>query len=300
MTISPILATAASRRPALGRLANLLRQVGRVARQHPLGLASVVIILLFAAMALIAPLLVPYDPLEMRQAERLLPPSAHHLLGTDNFGRDVLSRILYGARVPFTVGIMSVLLGTSTGAFLGLSSGYFKGNMDILLQRLFDSMMAFPTLVLALTLVSALGASVPNVIVAIAIVQIPRSARVVRSAALSASAAEYVASAQAIGANHGRILVRHVLPNCLAPYWVYSTGEIAHAILIEATLGFLGLGTPPPTPSWGAMLAGAGRSFAESAPWIAFFPGLALSLTVLAFNLAGDSLRDAMDPRLHK
>lgn len=268
-------------------------------RTKPLGALGAVIVGLMMVVALCASFIAPYDPIDMNYGTPLARPGTAYLMGTDNFGRDVLSRVIYGARTSLYVALFSVLLGTGSGALLGVVSGYAGGRFDMVVQRLLvDVIMAFPTLVLALGMVSVLGPSLGNVIVAISIVQMPRSARIVRSAALSVREREYVEAAKAIGARAPRIVLFHVIPNCVAPYIVYATGALGAAVIVEASLSFLGVGTPPPTPSWGGMLAGVGREYMEIAPWMAIFPGAALSLTVFGFNMFGDSLRDILDPRL--
>jgi len=268
-------------------------------RTKPLGALGAVIVGLMMVVALCASFIAPYDPIDMNYGTPLAPPGTAYLMGTDNFGRDVLSRVIYGARTSLYVALFSVLLGTGSGALLGVVSGYAGGRFDMVVQRLLvDVIMAFPTLVLALGMVSVLGPSLGNVVLAISIVQMPRSARIVRSAALSVREREYVEAAKAIGARAPRIVLFHVIPNCVAPYIVYATGALGAAVIVEASLSFLGVGTPPPTPSWGGMLAGVGREYMEIAPWMAIFPGAALSITVFGFNMFGDSLRDILDPRL--
>lgn len=269
-----------------------------MARRKPLGAAGGLVVGLMVLAAIAAPLLAQRDPYFMDHSHPLQPPGPQFLLGTDNFGRDMFSRILYGARVSLFVGLLSVAVGSSAGGAIGLFSGHLGGRLDIVMQRFLDAMMSFPTIVLALAIMVGLGSSVTNVIVAIAIVEIPRVARIVRASALSVSRTEYVEAARAIGCPLSRLVLVHTLPNCFAPYLVYASAAVAHAMLIEATLGFLGLGSPPPTPSWGAMLAGAGGEFVEVAPWLAIFPGVALSLAIFGFNLLGDALRDILDPRL--
>ncbi|MEK7681967.1 MAG: ABC transporter permease, partial [Chloroflexota bacterium] len=227
-------------------------------------------------------------------------PSLRFWLGADELGRDVLSRVLYGTRLSLYVGLVSVLLGTTIGAGVGVISGYMGKKVDILLQRIIDTVMAFPTLILALAIVAVLGPSLNNVVIAVSVVLIPRGARVLRSAALSVKENPYIEAARAIGCSNTRVLLRHVLPQCMAPYIIVATAAIGWAITVEATLNFLGVGAPPPTPSWGAMLSGAGRQHLETSPWIAISPGVALSLTVFGFSLLGDALRDVLDPRLRR
>lgn len=271
----------------------------RFCRRKPLGAIGGLLICLMVLLALGAQIVAPYDPIAMNYATPLTAPGVTYPFGTDNFGRDVLSRVIFGARISLYVALLSIGLGTSAGAILGVLSGYIGGRFDMIVQRsIVDVIMAFPTLVLALGMVSVLGPSVGNVVLAIGVVQMPRSARIVRSAAISVREREYIEAARAVGAGPLRVVFLHVVPNCVAPYIVYATGALGAAVIVEASLSFLGVGTPPPTPSWGSMLAGAGREYMEVAPWMAIYPGVALSLAVFGFNLLGDSLRDVLDPRL--
>ena len=219
-------------------------------------------------------------------------------MGTDPLGRDVLSRIVYGARVSLVVGLASVLIGTLLGTVLGLVSGYWEGKLDQVIQRGVDTTMAIPGIVLALAVMSVLGQSLTNIILVIALVIAPGASRVVRGTVLAVKQHTFIDAAQALGASPGRIMARHVLPNVFAPILVIATVWLGNAIVIEAALSFLGLGTPPPTPTWGAMLSGEGRRNLETAPYLAIFPGVAISIVVLAFNMLGDALRDVLDPRL--
>jgi peptide/nickel transport system permease protein len=245
-----------------------------------------------------APLIAPYDPLDTDFLAQLSPPSAAHWLGTDAFGRDLLSRLIYGSRTALLVGFTSAFLGATLGALVGVSSAYFGGRVDLLTQRVVDIFLAFPIVILALAVVSILGPGIGNVIMAITVPMVPNCARVVRSSALAVRQKPYVEAAQAAGSRHGRIIFRHMMPNVMAPYLIMLTAYVGQAILLEASLSFLGLGVAEPTPACGLMLRGAAVEFAESAPWMAIFPGLAISLGVFAFNLFGDSLRDALDPKL--
>lgn len=272
-------------------------------RRKPLGAVSAVVILGLLAVALLAPLLAPRDPYALNLDERGLPirmqgPTAAFPLGTDPLGRDVLSRIVYGARVSLIVGFASVLIGTGLGTFLGLVSGYWEGRLDYVIQRGVDTAMAIPGIVLALAVMSVLGQSLTNIVLVIALVIAPGASRVVRGTVLAVKQATFVDAAQALGASPGRIVSRHVLPNVFAPILIIATVWLGNAIVIEAALSFLGLGTPPPTPTWGAMLSGEGRRNLETAPYLAIFPGVAISVVVLAFNMLGDALRDLLDPRL--
>lgn len=283
---------------ALGRAARTLKRALDFSRRQPLGVIGGMMFFAMAILAVGAPLLAPHDPLEMIQQARFVAPSAEFPLGTDKFGRDVLSRVIWGARISLTISVASVFLGTVAGGIMGILSGYQGGKTDLAIQRIVDVLMGFPTLLFALTIVAVLGASIANVILAIAIVQTPALARVVRGNVLSIKENQYIEAARAVGCSHLRIALTHVVPNIFAPVVIVATAGLARAILTEATLSFLGMGTPPPTPSWGADLSGLGRTYFERAPWIAIFPGLAISIEVLAVNLLGDSLRDEWDPRL--
>jgi peptide/nickel transport system permease protein len=277
--------------------------VALIVRRKPLGAVSAVVILGLLAVALLAPLLAPRDPYALNLNERGLPirmqaPTAAFPLGTDPLGRDVLSRIVYGTRVSLIVGFASVIIGTTLGTVLGLLSGYWEGRLDYVIQRGVDTTMAIPGIVLALAVMSVLGQSLTNIILVIALVIAPGASRVVRGTVLSVKKSTFVDAALALGASPGRIVTRHVLPNVFAPILVIATVWLGNAIVIEAALSFLGLGTPPPTPTWGAMLSGEGRRNLETAPYLAIFPGVAISVVVLAFNMLGDALRDVLDPRL--
>src|ERR1700675_3246155 len=267
-------------------------------RRRPLGAIGAAIVLLMLLVAVIAPWIAPYDPVAVDFGAMLSAPSAQHWLGTDSFGRDVLSRLIYGSRTALFVGFGSALFGATAGAILGVGSAYFGGKIDLYLQRLMDIFLSFPLIILALAIVAILGNTLPNLILAITIPMIPRCALVIRSSALAIREMPYVDAARASGFKHGRIIFRHMLPNVMAPYLIMMTAFLGQAILLEASLSFLGLGVQEPTPAWGLMLRGAAVEFAEAAPWMAIFPGIAISLAVFAFNLFGDSLRDALDPRL--
>ncbi len=254
------------------------------------------IVLLVALVALLAPLLSPYDPLGIDVPSRLVGPGAEHLFGTDNMGRDIFSRVVFGARISLLIGSLVVTCAAGAGIVLGLLAGY-NNRVDRILMRIMDGLMAFPTTLLAIALMAALGARLSNVIIALAIVFTPRVARVVRSVTLVVRELDYVQAAQALGAPDSRILARHVLPNCLAPVIVQGTFIFAESVLAEAALSFLGVGLPPYIPSWGTIIT-AGRMFMQTAPWITIFPGVAILVAVLGLNLLGDGLRDLADPRL--
>jgi peptide/nickel transport system permease protein len=274
------------------------RVVRDFTRERPLGAVGAAIVLLNLVVAATANVIAPYDPLATDYGAMLARPSAAHWLGTDAFGRDVLTRILYGSRTAMLVGFVSAVIGATVGAVIGVASAYFGGKVDLSIQRVMDIFLAFPLIILALAVVSILGNGIENVIVAIMIPMIPRAALVARSSALAIREMPYVDAARAAGFRHRRIIMRHMLPNVMAPYLIMLTAFLGQAILLEASLSFLGLGVSEPTPAWGLMLRGAAVQFAEAAPWMAIFPGLAISLAVFAFNLFGDSLRDALDPRL--
>jgi peptide/nickel transport system permease protein len=290
-------------RPTVRASALAWGMVARFARRKPLGAVSAVIVCGLVAVAVLAPLLAPRDPYAFNLDDRGLPvrmqaPSATFWLGTDPLGRDVLSRIVYGARVSLIVGFASVLLGTLVGTTLGLVSGYWEGRLDHVIQRGVDTAMAIPGIVIALAVMAVLGQSLTNIILVIALVIAPGASRVVRGTVLAIKQQAFIDAAEALGATPGRIVLRHVLPNAFAPILVIATVWLGNAIVIEAALSFLGLGTPPPTPTWGGMLSAEGRRNLETAPYLAIFPGLAISIVVLAFNMLGDALRDLVDPRL--
>ena len=269
-----------------------------LARRKPLGAAALCVIVGLVLVAVFAGLVAPYDPLATDPVHRLLLPAPAHPLGTDNLGRDVLSRIIYGARISLWVGFLATLIGVGAGSVIGIVSGYVGGKIDLVIQRFVDAFQAIPGLILALVLISVFGPSVSNAIIAIAVVIAPSDSRVVRSATLATRVNPYVEAARVVGCRDLRIITRHITPNILAPITVLASIRFAQAILIEASLSFLGLGAPPPQPSWGNMLSGAGRQYMEEVPTLALFPGMAIAMTTLAFNLLGDTLRDIFDPRL--
>jgi peptide/nickel transport system permease protein len=267
-------------------------------RRHPLGAVGAAIIAIMILAALLADFIAPFDPLANDYGAMLQPPSAKHWFGTDSFGRDVLSRIIYGSRTALWVGFASAFLGASLGAVIGVGSAYFGGTTDLILQRFMDLLLSFPLIILALVVVALLGGGATNVILAIMVPMLPRCALVVRSSALALREMPFVEAARALGFGPARIILRHMLPNVMAPYLIMVTAFLGQAILLEASLSFLGLGVAEPQAAWGLMLRGAAVDFAERAPWMAIYPGIAISLSVFAFNLFGDSLRDALDPKL--
>lgn len=267
-------------------------------RRRPLGAAGAAIIILMILAAALADVISPYDPVAQDFLDSLLPPSVQHPLGTDSFGRDVLSRLLHGARGALLVGFVSSLAGSTLGLVFGVIGAYFGGKVDEAIQRVMDVLISFPLIVIAIAVVAALGPGVVNVIVAITVPVIPRVARVVRSSGLAVVRMPYIEAARSIGVQPPRIMFRHMVPNVFAPYLIMLTAFLGQAILLEASLAYLGLGVVEPDPAWGLMLRGQGMQFLEQAPWLAVAPGVAISLAVFGFNLFGDSLRDALDPRL--
>ncbi|PYN99278.1 MAG: ABC transporter permease [Candidatus Rokuibacteriota bacterium] len=254
--------------------------------------------LVMVVTAIFAGPLSTYDPIATDAANTLAAPGPDHWLGSDHLGRDIYSRIVHGARVSLVVGVLSTLLGAVLGGIIGLLSAYFGGKTDLISQRLLDILQGLPLLVLALVMSAALGPSVENVIIAISIPIIPRAARVIRASVLSIREMQYIEAARALGLQHLRIAFRHVLPNTIGPFIVLTTAQLGSAILVEAALSFLGLGVPEPYPSWGRMLSVSAAEFAQKAPWLVLFPGIAISLAVFGSNLLGDALRDTLDPRL--
>jgi peptide/nickel transport system permease protein len=274
------------------------KAIGKFIITKPLGAVGGFIILVMIFAAVFAPQIAPYDPYELNQSLQFGAPSLSHPFGTDEFGRDLFTRIIYGAKIALIIGFSASFLGATGGAIVGVVSAYMGGKSDLIIQRIVDILLAFPLLILALAIASVLGRSTFNLILAIAIPVIPRTARIVRSSALSAKELVYVEAARAVGSSHIRVMFRHIIPNIMAPYLIILTAQLGSAILTEASLSFLGLGTAEPEPSWGLMLSGGAPLYAEKAPWVAIFPGVAISLAVFGFNLLGDSLRDALDPRL--
>jgi ABC-type dipeptide/oligopeptide/nickel transport system permease subunit len=276
---------------------SLVRELGLFARRNPLSVAGGVAGLAIVLIALFAPWIAPRDPLKANFARMNKPPDTQAYFGTDQVGRDTLSRVIYGARTSLFVAFAAVLLGTTTGSLWGVACGYLGGRFDLVSQRIMEVMQAFPDLILAMAISMAIGTGLPAVIVAIAITRIPFGGRVIRSVALSIREMQYVEAGRASGASALRIMALHVLPQCVAPYLVLATTHLGVAIVIEAALGFLGVGVPPPTPTWGNMLADAITALIPPW-WLVLFPGMAITITVLAFNLFGDGVRDTLDPRM--
>jgi peptide/nickel transport system permease protein len=283
---------------ALGNQPGRLTRFLRTSRANPLGVVSAVIILVMVIAAVFAPIVAPYDPTLTNPRVKLQSSSSAHLFGTDNLGRDVFSQIVYGARTSLWAGVSATVFGTILGSLIGMASGYAGGRIDMVVQRCMDALQALPLFVLLLVVVAAVGPSLWNIVWALSIGILPVAGRIIRGNTLSVKTESYIEAAQLVGCQPGRILLRHVLPNVSAYILVIASITIGGAILAEAGLSFLGLGVPPPTPSWGGMLANSGRRFFETQPSLALYPGLAITITVLAFNLLGDTLRDVLDPRL--
>ena len=290
------------RRTAGAALSSTWRGSWHFIRSKPLGAFGALTLIIMITLAVFAELVAKHDPLSVN----VIPPNdaifngpgATFFFGTDNLGRDVFSRIVFGSQISLRIGFLSVILGTTAGGLLGLFSGYVLGPLDMVLQRVMDALMAFPGLILALMVAALLGRSEFNVILAIALITLPNANRVLRSQCLSIKARPYVDAAKSIGASDGRIIMRHILPNSMAPYLIIATSGLGAAILIESSLAFLGFGVPPPAPSWGGMLSGSVITFARQAWWVAVAPGLAITISVFGFNVLGDALRDVLDPRL--
>ena len=272
--------------------------VARFSRRKPLGAAAALVLLIVLLLAIFADLVASYDPIAQDSFAVFQPPNSAHWFGTDNLGRDVYSRIIYGSRVSLIVGFGAIALGCITGGILGLASGYILGPLDLIVQRVVDVLQALPTLIMAMVVVAALGPSLMNTTLALGIVMIPQAVRVVRASTISIRETEYITAARAIGASDLRIVILHTMPNAVAPFIVLATALLGAAVLTEASLSFLGLGVPEPTPAWGSMLSKFGAEYARQTPWIVLSPGIAISVTVIAFNLWGDALRDILDPRL--
>jgi ABC-type dipeptide/oligopeptide/nickel transport system permease subunit len=274
------------------------RGVGRFVRSSPLGTVALIFLLVVLVFAILADVITYWDPLLTDYGSTRVAPSAEHLLGTDHLGRDVWSRIVTGARISLFVALVAVLAGDGVGLVWGIMSGYFGGRVDLVSQRILDALLSFPGLILAMLLLVGLGAGLSTVIIAIAVTRIPLSTRVIRSVALTTRSLAYVEAARTVGASPLRILARHVAPQCIAPFLVIVSANIGVAITTEAGLSFLGIGVPPPTPTWGNMLGGVLAESFRPPWWLVVYPGLALTMTVLAANLFGDALRDFLDPRL--
>lgn len=273
--------------------------IWRRLKKNKFAIFGMVVIILLSIIAIVSPLISPYNPYEQNLTERLQPPSLKHLCGTDELGRDVFSRMLYGSRISLSVGLIAVLIATTIGIIVGSISGYFGGVVDNILMRFVDIMLSIPTLFLILMLIVFLGPSIFNVMLVIGLTAWTDLARLVRAEFLSLKNREYVLAAKAAGAGHFRIIFRHILPNALSPVFVSVIFGVAGAILLESSLSFLGLGVQPPTASWGNILT-SGKDYIESAWWLSFFPGFAIFITVMSYNLLGEGLRDALDPRLIK
>ena len=280
------------------RLQAVTRGVWRLIKEKPLGACGGMIVVVLLLCALLAPLIAsyPYDQTNVRQ--RLKPPGTQFYLGTDNLGRDLFSRIIYGARISVTVGFGAVSIGICVAIMVGVTSGYFGGKFDVLVQRLVDAQMSIPFLMFLLSVMAVLGPGLLNVILTLGIASAANSSRIIRSAVLTVKENQYVEAARAVGASHGRVILRYILPNVMAPIIIIATIGLGFAILAESALSFLGFGVPPPYPSWGEMLSGSGRSYMYKAPWMSIWPGVAISLAVFGFNMLGDALRDLLDPRL--
>ena len=275
-----------------------LSAIWQFTRRNPLGAAGAIVVLVMIVAAIFADVIAPYDPVANAFDRLSQPPSFENWFGTDQFGRDVLSRLIYGARTALLVGFSSSIVGASIGLVLGVASAYFGGRIDLVFQHVFDVFMAFPLIIMALAVIAIFGTGAQNVIIAITIPFIPRCARVVRSSALAIREMPYIDAARANGFSHARIILRHMVPNVMAPFLILITAFVGQAILLEASLSYLGLGVQEPMPAWGLMLQGGAEEYAESAPWMAIFPGLAISLAVFGFSLFGDAVRDELDPKL--
>ena len=281
-----------------GGIGEVWRRLIRLAFRKPLGAFGLFLVCLQLLAAGLAPLIAPYDPYEQHYDRIMVRPNLEHLFGTDNFGRDLFSRVMWGAQISIKVGVVAISIGTLLGSISGLISGYMGGKLDMVLQRIMDGWMAFPGIILALAIVAVLGPGEINVMVAIGLSQVPPANRVIRGAVLAEKSNLYIEATRAISSSEIRIMFRHILPNIAAPIIVVATIALGQAILSEAALSFLGVGVQPPNPAWGSMLSGHSRTYMLVAPWMAVFPGLAIFLTVMGWNLLGDALRDVWDPRL--
>ncbi|MBM4439865.1 MAG: ABC transporter permease [Candidatus Rokubacteria bacterium] len=290
--------TRSAPRPERSRGAAFGRFLWLFARRKPIGAFSGAVVIAMLLMSVFAEQIAPYDYDEAVRGARMKPPSAAHWLGTDNLSRDIWSRIVYGARVSITVGFATIFLGTAAATALGVTSGYFGGKYDLVVQRIVDAWMSFPYLVIILSVMAVLGPGLLNVILALSIIVAATGSRVIRGATIAIAQNQYVEAARAMGCGHARIVFRHIIPNVTATIIILATIGLGGIILAESALSFLGFGVPPPYPSWGSMLSGSGRTYMYRAPWMAVWPGVAISLAVFAFNMLGDALRDVLDPRL--
>ena len=281
-----------------GRVARTMRAVWLFCRHKPLGAFGGLLVFLMIGTAVFANWIAPHAYDETIRGARMKPPSTQYLMGTDNLGRDVFSRVVYGARVSVAVGFGAVLIANVVATIVGITSGYFGGKYDIVVQRVVDAWQSFPFLVVILSIMAVLGPGLLNVILALGVLGASGASRIIRGATLSAAQNQYIEAARAVGAGHVRIMIRYILPNVAATIIIIATIGLGGFILAESALSFLGFGVPPPYPSWGAMLSGSGRSFFYTAPWMAIWPGAAISLAVFGFNMLGDALRDVLDPRL--
>jgi len=297
MATTPVVATDVVA-PAIRHRPGLVTTVVRFCRKKPLGAAGGALMIVMVLTAVFADQLSTHDPIATDAAATLDRPGERHWLGTDHLGRDIYSRIVHGTRVSLVVGLLSTLMGSVLGGLIGLVSAYFGGKTDLITQRVLDILQGLPLLVLALVMSAALGPSIENVVIAISIPIVPRAARVIRASVLSIREMQYIEAARALGLKHLRIAFRHVLPNTIGPFIVLTTAQLGSAILTEAALSFLGLGVPEPYPSWGRMLSVSAAEYAQKAPHLVLFPGIAISLAVFGSNLLGDALRDTLDPRL--
>ena len=284
---------------ALGKQ-SLIDKLIHLTKRQPLGAVGAVIVFALVILTVFASVITSIDPVANNFEDMLLPPGADYWLGTDQFGRDILTRLIYGAQTALFVGLTCAFTGATTGLVMGVASAYFGGTFDLLFMRVMDVFMAFPAIIMALAIVSIFGSEIYYVIMAITLPIIPDCARIVRSNALQIRAIPYVDAARALGFNHARIILRHMLPNVMAPYLIIMTSAIGGAILSEASLSYLGMGVQEPTPAWGLMLQGGAEEYVESAFWVAFFPGFAIAVTVFGFNMFGDAVRDVLDPRLRR
>ena len=271
----------------------------RLLRQNPVAMAGIIILLIMALTAVFADVLAPFDPIRISLGERLQPPGPVHFFGTDEMGRDILSRVIYGARISLRIGFLVILISGGIGSIIGAVAGFYGGQIDNIIMRVMDVILSFPSLVLAMALAAAMGPSLNNAIMAVAFVMIPKFARLVRGDALGVKEMQYVAAARVSGAKNGWIIFNHVLPNCLNSVIVLATLTLGDTILIAASLSFIGLGAQPPIPEWGAMIS-VGRKFLIDQWWYATFPGLFILVTVIGFNILGDALRDILDPRIRR